>query len=75
MHVERVIDVSGLLVRCVIGCAFGTIRLGVRVAAVMGGVGYVATHISRPGVIHQTGTLQRFLFGEYDGRRSARGEA
>ena len=24
-------------------------------AAVMGGVGYVATHISRPGVIHQTG--------------------
>src|SRR6185503_7704185 len=44
-------------------------------AAVMGGVGYVATHISRPGVIHQTGTLQRFLFGEYDGRRSARAEA
>ncbi len=43
--------------------------------AVMGGVGYVATHIARPGVIHQTGTLQRLIFGEYDGRRSARAEA
>ena len=43
--------------------------------AVMGGVGYVATHISRPGVIHQTGTIQRMVFGEYDGRRSARAEA
>jgi 2-dehydropantoate 2-reductase len=43
--------------------------------AVMGGVAYVATHISRPGVIHQTGTIQRLVFGEYDGRRSARAEA
>lgn len=43
--------------------------------AVMGGVAYVATHIARPGVIHQTGKLQRLLFGEYDGRRSARAEA
>lgn len=43
--------------------------------AVMGGVGYVATHIARPGVIHQTGTLQRLIFGEYDGRRSERAEA
>jgi 2-dehydropantoate 2-reductase len=42
--------------------------------AVMGGVAYVATHISRPGVIHQTGTIQRLIFGEYDGRRSARAE-
>jgi 2-dehydropantoate 2-reductase len=42
--------------------------------AVMGGVGYVATHIARPGVIHQTGTLQRMVFGEYDGRRSARAQ-
>jgi 2-dehydropantoate 2-reductase len=41
-------------------------------AAVMGGVGYVATHISRPGFILQTGTLQRLIFGEYDGRRSER---
>ncbi|HZM44501.1 MAG TPA: 2-dehydropantoate 2-reductase [Burkholderiales bacterium] len=43
--------------------------------AVMGGVGYVATHISRPGVIHQTGAIQRMVFGEYDGRRSPRAEA
>jgi 2-dehydropantoate 2-reductase len=43
--------------------------------AVMGGVAYVATHISRPGVIHQTGTIQRLVFGEYDGRRSARAAA
>lgn len=41
-------------------------------AAVMGGVGYVATHISRPGVIRQTGTMQRIVLGEYDGRKSGR---
>jgi 2-dehydropantoate 2-reductase len=39
---------------------------------VMGGVGYVATHISRPGVIRQTGTMQRVIVGEYDGRASDR---
>jgi 2-dehydropantoate 2-reductase len=43
-------------------------------AALMGGVGYVATAISRPGVIAQTGTMQRLLFGEFDGRRSKRVE-
>jgi len=43
-------------------------------AAVMGGVGYVAANISRPGVIRQTGTMQRCILGEYDGRRSARVE-
>jgi 2-dehydropantoate 2-reductase len=41
-------------------------------APVMGGVGYVATTISRPGVIHQTGTMQRIVLGEYDGRISER---
>jgi len=41
-------------------------------AAVMGGVGYVATTISRPGVIRQTGTMQRIVLGEYDGTKSAR---
>src|SRR5512141_2798955 len=40
--------------------------------AVMGGVGSVATHISRPGVIHQVGTMQRIVIGEYDGRESER---
>jgi 2-dehydropantoate 2-reductase len=42
--------------------------------AVMGGVGYVATCIARPGVIHQTGTMQRCVVGEYDGQRSTRAE-
>ncbi|GAB3764671.1 2-dehydropantoate 2-reductase [Ramlibacter monticola] len=42
---------------------------------VMGGVGYVATTIASPGVIRQTGPMQRLLFGEFDGTRSARGEA
>jgi 2-dehydropantoate 2-reductase len=43
--------------------------------AVMGGVAYIATHIDRPGVIKHTGTMQRLVFGEYDGRRSPRAEA
>jgi 2-dehydropantoate 2-reductase len=42
---------------------------------IMGGVGYVATTIGRPGVISQTGPMQRLIFGEFDGHRSARGEA
>jgi 2-dehydropantoate 2-reductase len=42
---------------------------------IMGGVGYVATTIDRPGVIRQTGPMQRLIFGEFDGRRSARAEA
>ncbi|QYU67182.1 2-dehydropantoate 2-reductase [Leptolyngbya sp. 15MV] len=48
--------------------AFGRDRL-------MGGVAYVGTHIARPGVISQTGPMQRLLFGEYAGGRSARAEA
>jgi 2-dehydropantoate 2-reductase len=42
---------------------------------IMGGVGYVATTIDRPGVIRQTGPLHRLVFGEFDGRRSGRAEA
>ena len=42
---------------------------------VMGGVGYVATTIDRPGVIRQTGPMQRLLFGEFDGSQSDRGRA
>ena len=42
--------------------------------ALMGGVAYVGTAIGRPGVIVQTGDLQRLVFGEYDGRRSQRAE-
>jgi 2-dehydropantoate 2-reductase len=44
-------------------------------AQIMGGVGYVATTIDRPGVIRQTGPMERLVFGEFDGRRSARAEA
>jgi 2-dehydropantoate 2-reductase len=47
--------------------AFGTSR-------VMGGVGYVATSIDRPGVIRQMGPMQRLLFGELDGSTSERGQ-
>ena len=42
--------------------------------ALMGGVAYMGTAISRPGVIEHTGTVQRVVFGEYDGRRSKRAE-
>ena len=41
----------------------------------MGGVGYVATTIEAPGVIRQTGPMQRLVFGEFDGSRSERGQA
>jgi 2-dehydropantoate 2-reductase len=41
-------------------------------AAVMGGVAYVASTISNPGTIRQTGTMQRVVLGEYDGSKSAR---
>src|SRR5262249_49143131 len=44
-------------------------------AAIMGGVAYVGTNISRPGVIAQKGTMQRLVFGEFDGRRPPRAEA
>jgi 2-dehydropantoate 2-reductase len=40
--------------------------------AVIGAVAYVATNIARPGVIRQTGTMQRLVLGEYDGSRSPR---
>ena len=43
--------------------------------AVMGGIAYMATTIGRPGVIAQTGAMQRMIFGEYDGRRSPRARA
>ena len=41
-------------------------------AAVIGGVAYVAARLSEPGVIRQTGTMQRCILGEYNGRRSER---
>jgi 2-dehydropantoate 2-reductase len=44
-------------------------------APVMGGVCYVATTIARLGVILQTGTMQRVVIGEYDGKPSGRARA
>jgi 2-dehydropantoate 2-reductase len=41
----------------------------------IGGVAYVATTVSEPGVISRTGPLQRLIVGEFNRRRSARVEA
>ena len=41
--------------------------------AVMGGTAYVTGNIVSPGVIRQTATYQRMIFGELDGRLSERG--
>ena len=43
--------------------------------ALMGGIAQVAAVIACPGVIARTGTMQRLVFGEFDGRRSARAQA
>ena len=43
--------------------------------AVMGGVANISATIAEPGVIRQTGTVLRMVFGELDGTRSARSEA
>ncbi len=43
--------------------------------AVMGGVAQVSATIEKPGVVRQTGTFMRLVFGELNGERSARGEA
>jgi len=51
------------------------VRAAYGAGPVMGGVGYVATTIDSPGVIRQTGPMQRLLFGEFDGSRSVRGQA
>lgn len=59
---------NGVLKDDALRAAFGAER-------VMGGVGYVAATIDQPGVIRQTGPMQRLLFGEFDGSRSARASA
>ncbi|HEX6363284.1 MAG TPA: 2-dehydropantoate 2-reductase [Albitalea sp.] len=67
-HTAVVSFQNGVLKDQAVAAAFGE-------AATMGGVAYVATTVDRPGVIRQTGPMQRLLFGELDGTRSARGEA
>lgn len=39
---------------------------------VVGGVCYIAATIAEPGVIAHTGTMQKLVFGEYEGRLSGR---
>lgn len=39
---------------------------------VIGGVTYIAATIAEPGVIRHSGTLQKLVFGEYDGKRRSR---
>ena len=41
---------------------------------VMGGAAYIFSTIAEPGVIDHTGGPTRFVYGELDGRRSARAE-
>ena len=43
--------------------------------AVMGGVANISATIAAPGVIRQTGTVMRIVFGELDGTTSGRAEA
>lgn len=52
-----------------------TLRRHVPAEAIIGGVCYIAATIAEPGVIAHSGTLQRLVFGEYGGLRSARGAA
>jgi 2-dehydropantoate 2-reductase len=42
--------------------------------AVMGGVAQVSATIEAPGVVRQTGTFMKLIFGELAGGRSARGD-
>jgi 2-dehydropantoate 2-reductase len=44
-------------------------------SAVMGGVAQVSATIEAPGVVRQTGTFMRLVFGELEGGRGARGDA
>lgn len=43
--------------------------------AVMGGVAQISATIAEPGLIRQTGTFMRLVFGELAGGKSERGEA
>lgn len=43
--------------------------------ALIGGAAYIGVAIARPGVIRKTGAMERFAFGEYDNKVSARAQA
>jgi len=67
-HTAVVSFQNGVLKDAPLRAAFGDTR-------VMGGVGYIAATLDRPGTIRQTGPMQRLVFGEFDGSRSSRAEA
>jgi 2-dehydropantoate 2-reductase len=43
--------------------------------SLIGGVCYIAAVIGEPGIISHHGTMQRLVFGEYDGTRTARAQS
>lgn len=49
-----------------------TISEAVGAAAVVGGVSYISSGIDAPGVIGHYNTIQRIVFGEYSGEKTAR---
>ena len=59
---------NGLAHFAVLDAHFGASR-------VMGGTCMIDSTLGRDGVVHHSGTLQRLVFGERDGRRSPRAEA
>ncbi|MGI8608330.1 MAG: ketopantoate reductase family protein [Candidatus Dormibacteria bacterium] len=59
---------NGVLKDSFLRAAYGDDRL-------IGGVAYVATTLSSPGLIMRTGPLERLILGEFDGRRSSRVDA
>jgi 2-dehydropantoate 2-reductase len=81
------VESAGAAIRPIVGKTTGVIPLqnGIDASerlvpilgkdAVMGGVAQISATIAEPGVIRQTGTFMRLLFGELDGRPSARGAA
>lgn len=52
-----------------------TLRAVIGAGNVLGGVCYVSAYIEAPGVIRQVGTMQKIVFGEYDGRATPRANA
>jgi 2-dehydropantoate 2-reductase len=81
------VETAGAAIKPLIGSATAVIPLqnGIDAAerlipilgapAVMGGVAQISATIAAPGVIRQTGTFMRLIFGELAGGRSARGDA
>ena len=50
----------------------GIIGNAIPPARVLGSIVYLGTEVAEPGVIRHTGTMQRLVFGEFDGQRSPR---